>query len=63
MILESLQRVLAANELITAFTLVGALVWFSYVISDKLTRGHVHGSAIAIALGLVLAWIGGVTAG
>ena len=63
MMLESLQRVLAANELITAFTLVGALVWFSYVISDKLTRGHVHGSAIAIALGLVLAWIGGVTAG
>ena len=35
----------------------------SYVISAKLTRGHVHGSAIAIALGLVLAWVGGLTTG
>jgi len=27
--------------------------------SDKLTRGHIHGSAIAIAIGLVLAYVGG----
>tara|TARA_B100001964_G_scaffold223302_1_gene269082 strand:+ start:483 stop:1190 length:708 start_codon:yes stop_codon:yes gene_type:complete len=42
---------------------VGALVWLSYLISAKLTRGHVHGSAIAIALGLVLAWYGGLATG
>ena len=28
-----------------------------------MTRGHIHGSAIAIALGLVLAWYGGLTTG
>ena len=50
MILDSLQRVLSGNALITAFMFVGALVWLSYLISEKLTRGHIHGSAIAIAL-------------
>lgn len=63
MILDALQRVLSANALITAFMFVGALVWLSYLISTKLTRGSVHGSAIAIALGLVLAWWGGLTTG
>ncbi len=63
MILDSLERVLSANALITAFLFVGALVWLSYLISAKLTRGQVHGSAIAIALGLVLAWYGGLATG
>ncbi len=63
MILDSLERVLSTNALITAFVFVGALVWLSYLISTKLTRGHVHGSAIAIAFGLVLAWCGGLATG
>ena len=63
MMLETLENVLASNGLITAFMFVGALVWLSYLISAKLTRGQVHGSAIAIALGLVLAWWGGLTTG
>jgi malonate transporter MadM subunit len=63
MILETLQRVLETNGLITAFMFVGGLVWVSYWASGKLTRGKVHGSAIAIALGLVLAWYGGVATG
>jgi len=63
MILETLERVLSSNGLITAFMLVGALVWLSYLISAKLTRGRIHGSAIAIALGLVLAWWGGLRTG
>jgi malonate transporter MadM subunit len=63
MILETLERVLSTNGLITAFVFVGALVWVSYLISTKLTRGHVHGSAIAIALGLVAAWYGGLATG
>ena len=54
---------LSTNGLITAFVFVGALVWVSYLISNKLTRGHVHGSAIAIALGLVVAWYGGLATG
>ena len=63
MILDSLQRVLSANSLITAFMFVGTIIWLSYLISARLTRGQVHGSAIAIALGLVLAWYGGLTTG
>ena len=63
MILDVFGRVLSTNGLITAFVFVGALVWVSYLISNKLTRGHVHGSAIAIALGLVVAWYGGLATG
>ncbi len=63
MILDSLVNVLTKNALITAFAFVGILVWLSYEISTRLTRGHVHGSAIAIALGLVLAYIGGSVTG
>jgi malonate transporter MadM subunit len=63
MIPEALADVLIKNSLITAFVFVGVLVWFSYLVSEKLTRGHIHGSAIAITLGLVLAYVGGVFKG
>ena len=63
MIPEALSDVLAKNGLITAFLFVGILVWISYQLSARLTRGHIHGSAIAIALGLVLAWVGGSMTG
>jgi malonate transporter MadM subunit len=63
MIPESLSDVLTKNSLITAFVFVGILVWLSYEISARLTRGHIHGSAIAIAIGLVLAWFGGSMTG
>lgn len=55
--------VLSRNSLITAFATVGFLVMVSYWISTRLTRGHIHGSAIAIALGLVLAYVGGAHTG
>ena len=61
--LETLGRVLAANGLVTAFAFVGVLTWLSYLASDRLTRGRVHGSAIAILVGLVLAWVGGAVTG
>lgn len=57
--IDSLYAVLEKNALISAFLFVGALVWFSYEISARLTRGQLHGSAIAITLGLVLAYFGG----
>ncbi len=63
MILDSLGDVLTRNALITAFVFVGVLVWLSYEVSARLTRGHIHGSAIAIAIGLVLAWVGGSMTG
>lgn len=63
MIPDTLRAVLVENGLITAFVFVGVLVWLSYGISAKLTRGHIHGSAIAIGIGLVLAWLGGALTG
>lgn len=63
MIPDVLGDVLSKNGLITAFLFVGVLVWLSYELSARLTRGHIHGSAIAIALGLVLAWVGGSMTG
>lgn len=60
---DVLTSVLAENSLITAFAFVGILVWISYRISARLTRGHIHGSAIAIAIGLALAYLGGLTTG
>ena len=38
-------------------------MWVSSLISRKLTFGRVHGSAIAIVIGLVLAYIGGAFTG
>ncbi|HEX9852079.1 MAG TPA: malonate transporter subunit MadM [Woeseiaceae bacterium] len=60
---ESLADVLRGNALITAFVFVGILVWVSYLLSAKLTRGKLHGSAIAIAFGLILAYVGGAVTG
>jgi len=62
-LLETLGGILSRNGLITAFAFVGLTVWASYLISGKLTNGRIHGSAIAILLGLVLAYVGGVTTG
>lgn len=62
-IIDLLSQVLIRNGLVTAFAFVGVTVWFSYFLSSKLTRGRVHGSAIAILLGLILAYVGGVTTG
>lgn len=62
-VLETLGDVLVKNGLVTAFAFVGMVVWLSYLVSDKLTGGRVHGSALAILVGLVLAWVGGVATG
>jgi malonate transporter MadM subunit len=61
--LDVLEAVLIKNGLITAFAFVGAAVWISYFLSDRLTRGRLHGSAIAILIGLAAAYIGGVVTG
>ena len=57
---EALESVLAGNGLITGFVIVGITMYLAYLISNKLTKGIIHGSAIAIVLGLVLAYFGGV---
>lgn len=47
-----IEEVLARNGLLTAFAAVGATMAFSYWVSARLTRGRIHGSAIAILIGL-----------
>jgi malonate transporter MadM subunit len=60
---KALVDTLTANGLIVAFVFVGVLVWLSYLLSNALTRGRIHGSAVAIAIGLVLAYVGGSITG
>ena len=43
--------------------MVGVTIWISYFLAEKLTNGRIHGSAIAIALGLLAAYFGGVATG
>lgn len=63
MIADIAASILAKQGLITAFVFVGIVTWISYWLSDKLTRGRIHGSAVAIAIGLLLAYIGGTVTG
>ncbi|WP_133860721.1 MULTISPECIES: malonate transporter subunit MadM [Pseudomonas] len=56
-------KALQHNGLVAAFALIGLIMWISVVLSRRLTFGRVHGSAIAIVIGLVLAWVGGTVTG
>jgi hypothetical protein len=60
---EIIPRLFSEHGLVASFALVGIVMWISYQISKHLTLGRVHGSAIAIVLGLVLAYLGGVATG
>ena len=62
-IIDLLADVMSRYGLITAFAIVGITVWVSYQLSARLTRGKLHGSAIAIMLGLLAAYVGGVVTG
>ena len=62
-ILNIVMKVVAKNGLINAFVIVGVITWLSYAASKHLTKGRIHGSAIAIVAGLVLAYVGGITTG
>lgn len=61
--IEMLDQVLVHNGLIAAFACVGITIWIAGVISRKLTLGKVHGSAIAIMIGLGLAYFAGKATG
>jgi len=62
-VLQITADVLQKYSLVTAFALVGLIVYLSYVVSAKLTRGRIHGSAIAITVGLLLSLWGGIATG
>lgn len=63
MIVETVSRVLQVNALLTAFAFVGLVMWLSAALSKYLTMGRIHGSAIAIMIGLALALWGGMVTG
>ena len=58
-----LQKAAEQNGLIVAFALVGLIAWLSEALSRRLTLGRVQGSAIAILIGLALAYLGGKLSG
>ena len=58
--MEYIIELLDKNGLIMAFLVTGILVYFSEGISVRVTNKKLPGSAIAIFLGLVIAYIGGV---
>ncbi len=61
--LAILDKAIEHNGLVGAFAFVGFIVLISGFISRKLTFGRMHGSAIAILIGLGLAYWGGVVTG
>ncbi|MFT4872636.1 malonate transporter subunit MadM [Congregibacter sp.] len=61
--MDVIETVFLRNNLIAAFAFIGLVMWVSYFLSDRLTAGRIHGSAIAIAIGLLVAYWGGVTSG
>ena len=50
----------SSNGIVTAFVFAGLILALSNWLSQRLTRGQIHGSAIAITIGLVLAYVGGM---
>ncbi len=61
--MELIADILERNGLVFAFVVVGAMMMLSGFLSRKLTRGRLQGSAIAIILGLILAYAGGMSTG
>jgi len=57
--IDDLQQIAVKYSLVTAFAVIGLTVGVSYLLSNKLTRGRLHGSAVALFTGLILAYIGG----
>lgn len=58
--MELLIDVLVKNALVTALAVTGLMMFVSHLLSKYLTRGKLQSSAIAITMGLVLAYFAGV---
>ena len=62
--MNMISHLFVANGLLVAFAAVGLIMWTSHAASKYLTLGRIHGSAIAIVIGLLLAFMSGlVTSG
>ena len=61
--MPDLSGFLGTGSIVTAFLFSGVIILISNFVSDKLTKGRLHPSAIAIFFGLVLAYVGGSLTG
>ena len=52
-------KILDKNGLVFAFLVVGVIMYVSYFILKKLTKSKIPGAAIAISVGLLIAYFGG----
>lgn len=57
------KNVFVKNGLVMAFLFIGIVMWIAYAFSKHVTKGRIHGSALAILFGLVLAYVGGMIMG
>lgn len=57
--MHEMVTLLEKNGLIFAFLVVGIIMYGSYVISKRITKSRIPGAAIAISLGLIIAYFGG----
>lgn len=58
-LIQMFEGALMKYSLVTAFAVIGSTVWVSYWLSARVTLGRLHGSAIAILIGLIFAVVGG----
>ncbi|KAB1853670.1 malonate transporter subunit MadM [Acinetobacter tandoii] len=58
--MEEIVTVLTKNALVTALAVTGLMMYVSHLLSKYLTKGKLQSSAIAITMGLVLAYFAGV---
>ncbi len=61
--MEMLEKLMISNALVFAFAFVGIIMLLSTQLAKRLTNGRVHASAIAILIGLGLAYWGGTQTG
>jgi malonate transporter MadM subunit len=60
---DAILKAINGYGLVSGFAVIGITMWVSYWISNTFTKGRLHGSAIAIILGLALAYVGGAVTG
>lgn len=58
--MDAIIAVLSKNALVTALAVTGLMMFVSHLLSKYLTKGKLQSSAIAITLGLVVAYFAGV---
>jgi malonate transporter MadM subunit len=57
--MSALYKVISENGFVFSMMLIGCIMAFSYWFAGRFTRGMIPGAALAISLGLLLAFFGG----